>query len=54
MKNQLLNLTFAIDVTSGEKLVIPKDFTEGLGEGKWIITIQPSLSQPIKWLCTRR
>jgi DNA-directed RNA polymerase specialized sigma54-like protein len=47
MKNQLLNLTFEVEVQQGEKLVIPDAVVEGVGEGKWMITIQPSLSSSI-------
>jgi hypothetical protein len=41
MKNQLLNLTFEVEVQQGEKLVIPDAAVEGVGEGKWMIAIQP-------------
>jgi hypothetical protein len=44
MKNQLLNLTFEVEVRAGEKLSIPDTLIEGIGEGKWLITIQPDLS----------
>jgi hypothetical protein len=47
MKNQLLNLTFEVEVQQGEKLVLPNGIVEGVGEGKWMITIQPSLSSSI-------
>jgi hypothetical protein len=47
MKNQLLDLTFEVEVQKGEKLVIPDAVFEGVGEGKWMITIQPSLSSSI-------
>jgi hypothetical protein len=43
MKNQLLNLTFEVEVRAGEKLSIPDTLIEGIGEGKWLITIQPNL-----------
>jgi hypothetical protein len=44
MKNQLLNLTFEVEIRAGEKLSIPDTLIEGIGEGKWLITIQPNLS----------
>jgi len=44
MKNQLLNLTFEIEIQAGEKLTIPDNFVEGFGKGKWLITIQPNLT----------
>jgi hypothetical protein len=47
MKNQLLNLTFEVEVQKGEKMVIPDAVVAGVGEGKWMITIQPSLPSSI-------
>ena len=47
MKNQLLNLTFEVEVQQGKKLIIPDAVVEGVGEGKWTIAIQPSLSSSI-------
>lgn len=41
MKNQLSNLTFEVEVGAGEKLSLPDTLTEVIGEGKWLITIQP-------------
>jgi hypothetical protein len=41
MKSQLLQLAFEIELQDGEKLTIPSYIMEGIGKGKWIITIQP-------------
>ncbi len=41
MKNQLIQMTFEVDLETGEKLELPKNLVENLGAGKWLITIQP-------------
>ena len=41
MKSQLLQLAFEIELQDGEKLTIPSSLVEGIGKGKWLITIQP-------------
>ncbi|TYQ28823.1 hypothetical protein [Pseudanabaena sp. UWO310] len=41
MKSQLLQLAFEIELQDGEKLTIPNSIIEGIGKGKWLITIQP-------------
>ena len=41
MKSQLLQLAFEIEIQDGEKLTIPSSIIEGIGKGKWLITIQP-------------
>ena len=41
MKSQLLQLAFEIELQDGEKLTIPSSIIEGIGKGKWLITIQP-------------
>lgn len=48
MKNQLIQMTFEVDLETGEKLELPKKLLESLGAGKWLITIQPKYAQPIK------
>ena len=41
MKSQLLQLAFEIELQDGEKFTIPSAIIEGIGKGKWLITIQP-------------
>ena len=41
MKSQLLQLAFEIELQDGEKFTIPSSLIEGIGKGKWLITIQP-------------
>lgn len=48
MKNQLIQMTFEVDLETGEKLELPKNLIENLGAGKWLITIQPKSFQPIR------
>ena len=40
MKSRLVNLTFEIELQPGEKFVLPEELKH-LGEGRWIITVQP-------------
>ncbi len=41
MKANLLNLTYEVELKAGEKLTLPDSLTVGIGEGRWVITIQP-------------
>ena len=41
MKANLLNLTYVVELKPGEKLVLPDSLALGVGEGRWLITIQP-------------
>jgi hypothetical protein len=42
MKDHLTRLEFEIELQPGEKLTIPPALTDGVGEGRWVITIQPA------------
>lgn len=44
MKANLLNLTYEVELRAGEKLVLPDSLVVGIGEGRWVITIQPATS----------
>lgn len=48
MKNQLIQMTFEVDLETGERLELPKNLLENLGAGKWLITIQPKNSQAVR------
>ena len=48
MKNQLIQMTFEVDLETGEELKLPKNLIENLGAGKWLIIIQPKSFQPIR------
>ena len=41
MKNQLLKLAFEVEIEEGEQFNLPSSIIQGIGKGKWIITIQP-------------
>ncbi len=41
MKANLLNLTYEVELKPGEKLTLPDSLVVGVGEGRWLITIQP-------------
>ncbi len=41
VKGNLLNLTYEVQLAEGERLTLPESLVAGLGEGRWIITIQP-------------
>ncbi|MFN9672965.1 MAG: hypothetical protein ACK552_10455 [Microcystis sp.] len=41
MKNQLLKLAFEVEIEEGEQLNLPSSIVQGIGKGKWVITIQP-------------
>jgi len=43
MKASLLNLTYEVELRPGEKLVLPDSFLAGIGEGRWVVTIQPMM-----------
>lgn len=42
MKANLLNLTYEVELKPGEKLTLPDSLIVGIGEGRWLITIQPA------------
>jgi hypothetical protein len=45
MKSSLMNLTYEIEIQPGETLTLPKSLLEQVGEGSWIVSIQPKLNQ---------
>lgn len=45
MKSSLMNLTYEIEIQPGETLTLPKSLVEQVGEGSWIVSIQPKLNQ---------
>src|SRR5438477_246765 len=42
MTTALLNLSCEIDLGPGEKLTLPDMIANGVGPGRWLITIQPA------------
>ncbi len=51
MNSKLVNLTYEVQLQSGETLALPDSLTKNIGEGRWLITIQPA--QPIPTLAPR-
>ena len=47
MKNSLVNLTYEIELESGEKLTLPESLIAHVNAGRWLITICP-LPIPIR------
>lgn len=41
MKSELVQLTVSIELRPGERLTLPPEFIEGIGPGRWLITLQP-------------
>lgn len=41
MKEHLRHLAFEIEMQPGEKLTLPAALINGVGAGRWVITIQP-------------
>ncbi len=48
MENQLLNLTYEVELQPGEKLSLPETITATLSPGRWRITIQPISGTPVR------
>jgi hypothetical protein len=46
MNSKLVNLTYEVQLQLGETLALPDTFTKNIGEGRWLITIQPAQSIP--------
>ncbi|ARI83675.1 hypothetical protein [Microcystis aeruginosa] len=36
-----LKLAFEVEIEEGEQLNLPSSIVQGIGKGKWVITIQP-------------
>ncbi|MCM0593105.1 MAG: hypothetical protein HEQ35_30285 [Gloeotrichia echinulata IR180] len=47
MENQLITLTYEIELQPGEKLNIPETLLESVGAGSWVITIQKKAKLPV-------
>lgn len=41
MQDTLVNLTYTVDVRSGERLKLPEALQNVITEGRWLITIHP-------------
>jgi|CXWJ01.1.fsa_nt_gi hypothetical protein len=54
MKANLLNLTYEVELKPGEKLTLPDSLVVGVGEGRWLITIQPVAGDDSPYLIPER
>ena len=41
MKDQLVEMTYEIELQPGEKLTLPRLLAESIGAGRWLLTVQP-------------
>ncbi len=41
MHSKLMNLTYEIELQTGEKLILPESLVQNIGAGRWLITIEP-------------
>ncbi|GEM_PF-599532 len=41
MKDQLVEMTYEIELQPGEKLTLPRSLEESIGAGRWLLTVQP-------------
>ena len=41
MNSKLMNLTYEIELQSGEKLILPESLVQNIGPGRWVVTIKP-------------
>jgi hypothetical protein len=48
MNNQLLVLTYEVELKPGEKLTLPSSLLENMSEGHWVITIQQKAKSPTR------
>jgi hypothetical protein len=41
MSGKVLNLSYEVELQTGEKLSLPDSLLDSIGVGRWIVTIQP-------------
>jgi hypothetical protein len=46
MRTQLVQLTYEVDLQPGEQLALPQELIANVGAGRWLVTVQPSSSDP--------
>lgn len=44
MKDQLINISYTIDLQPGEKISLPPGLVDTVGPGRWIVTVRPASS----------
>lgn len=40
MNEQLVDLTYTLELAAGERLTLPQDMIEKVGPGRWIVTVR--------------
>lgn len=48
MKDELICLTYEIELQPGEQLRLPESLAASIGPGRWRLTIQPVHRQPMQ------
>jgi hypothetical protein len=48
MKDQLVRLTYEIEIQPGEKLCLPEALVANIGPGRWRLTVQPVRKLPTR------
>lgn len=48
MKDELVRLTYEIELQPGEQLRLPEALVAGIGPGRWRLTIQPVRRPPVR------
>ena len=48
MQNQVIRLTYEIELQRGETLRLPEELVASIGPGRWRLTVQP-----VRWRPTR-
>jgi len=41
MKDNLLEVSYSVELEEGEKLALPEALAETVGPGRWILTVRP-------------
>ncbi|MBI3412403.1 MAG: hypothetical protein HY040_29125 [Planctomycetes bacterium] len=41
MKDQMIHLAYTVELAPGEKLSLPPALVEGIGPGRWLVTVRP-------------
>jgi hypothetical protein len=42
MNGKVLNLSYEVELQTGEKLSLPDSLLDSIGVGRWVVTIQPA------------
>lgn len=48
MKDELVRLTYEIELQPGEQLRLPEALVASIGPGRWRLTVQPVRQRPVR------